>query len=251
MDFVSYSIVKISIIIPALNEAGQIAHSIERARATGPHEVIVVDGGSDDETASIAEKCDCHVLRSPPGRAVQQNLGASRATGDVLLFLHADCWLATGALEQVETALTDLRVGGGAFRQHIEARGLLYRLLEAGNALRVRCLKLPYGDQGIFVRQSVFKDVGGFPDVRLMEDVLLMRRLRRRARLVLLPGPLNVSARRWQRYGVIRQTARNWSLLVAQRIGMSPNRLAGFYSEVRSSGDQESGVRDQESGSRD
>ncbi len=234
VDFVFYSLVNISIIIPALNEADQIFQSIERARSTRPHEVIVIDGGSEDETASIAENCDCRVLQSLPGRAVQQNLGASQATGDVLLFLHADCWLAKDALEQIETALAEIQVVGGAFYQHIAADGLVYRLLEAGNALRVRFLKIPFGDQGIFVRRSTFDELGGFPNVRLMEDVLLMRKLRRRSRLVLLRGPLNVSARRWQRHGVIRQTARNWSLLMAQWIGVSPNRLADFYSNVRS-----------------
>ena len=220
---------KTSIIIPALNEAGQIAHSIQCAWATSPHEVIVVDGGSDDGTADIARQNGCCVYQSAAGRAVQQNLGASRATGDVLLFLHADCQLAPKCLEQIALALKNSKVSGGAFRQRIEADGVLYRLLERGNALRVRWLKVPYGDQGIFVRRDVFTQLDGFPEVRLMEDVLLMRKLRRRGRLILLPGPIFVSARRWQQYGVIRQTARNWLLLIAHRLGVPSERLATYY----------------------
>ncbi len=117
----------------------------------------------------------------------------------------------------------------GAFRQQIEAEGLLYRWLERGNAWRVRRRGLPYGDQGIFVRRPLFEELGGFPDVRLMEDVLLMKALRRRAWPALLPGPLHVNARRWRRQGVIRQTIRNWLLLSAARAGVHPNRLARFY----------------------
>ncbi len=220
---------RISIIIPALNEAALIGTSIERALATSPHEVIVVDGGSVDETAMIAERFDCHVAASPPGRARQQNCGARIATGDVLLFLHADCWLVPHALGQIKEALKVIDVGAGAFRQRIDGTGIMYRCLENGNALRVKALKMAYGDQGIFVRRRLFEELGGFPEVSLMEDVLVMRKLRRRTRIVLLDGPLTVSARRWEKHGVIRQTARNWLILSAQRFGMSPDRLSKLY----------------------
>jgi hypothetical protein len=147
----------------------------------------------------------------------------------VLLFLHADCWLAPDAHLQLVEALFDERTLGGAFRQRIEARGLIYRLIERGNAMRVRIRKLPFGDQGIFVRRGIFQELGGFPDVPLMEDVLLMRKLRRLSRIPLLPGPLHVSARRWQKHGPVRQTLRNWSILTAEQLGASPDRLADFY----------------------
>ena len=219
----------VSIVIPALNEAAVIRRCVTSAFAAGPHEVIVVDGGSSDDTASLARAAGATVVACAPGRAIQQNVGARSASGDVLLFLHADTRLAVDGLRQIEAALVDECVGCGAFRQVIEAQGWLYRLLERGNAWRAAHRGLPYGDQGIFARRQLFEDVGGFPELRLMEDLFLLKRLRRRAWPALLPGPLYVSARRWQRRGVVRQTARNWTLLAVARLGVHPDRLAQFY----------------------
>jgi rSAM/selenodomain-associated transferase 2 len=219
----------VSIVIPALNEAALIADSVTSALATGPHEVIVADGGSSDDTASLARAAGAIVVSCLPGRAAQQNAGARAACGDVLLFLHADTRLAAGGLSQIDAALAHVHIGCGAFRQAIQAKGWPYRLLEHGNAWRAAHRGLPYGDQGIFVRRGLFEEVGGFPNVQLMEDVLLMRRLRRHTRPVLLPGPLYVSARRWLRRGVICQTLRNWTLLAAARLGVHPDRLARYY----------------------
>lgn len=220
---------KLSIIIPALNEAASIEQTVRHALALKAYEVVVVDGGSTDGTPQIVERAGCHLISTARGRALQQNAGASTATGDVLLFLHADCWLEPAAYQQIEQALCSADVVGGAFRHCIAAQGLVYRLLEAGNARRVAWLQTPYGDQGIFLRRDVFEQLGSFPNVRLMEDLLLMRAVRKLGRIVLLPGPLHVSARRWQKHGPIRQTLRNWCLLSAERCGVHPNRLADFY----------------------
>jgi rSAM/selenodomain-associated transferase 2 len=220
----------VSIIIPTLNEAAIVARAVTAALATRPLEVLVADGGSGDATIALAETAGAKVVAAPRGRASQQNAAASVARGDVLLFLHADTHLADGGVSQIERALADPQVGCGAFKQSIEASGWAYRLLEDGNAWRATCRGLPYGDQGIFVRREMFDAVGGFPELGLMEDVILMRRLRRRAWPVLLSGPLYVSARHWQRRGVVRQTLLNWSLLAAARLGVHPDRLAGFYS---------------------
>jgi rSAM/selenodomain-associated transferase 2 len=221
--------IRISIVIPALNEAANIAAGVQHAWACRPHEVLVVDGGSRDDTGAIAQAAGGMVFSSPPGRGCQQNYGARQATGDVLLFLHADNWLAADGCRQIEDALQGTEVVCGAFLQSIQAAGRRYRLLESGNAWRARWLGLPYGDQGIFIRRHTFEQLGGFPDVPLMEDWLLMRRLRRVSRPVLLPGPIMVSARRWQRHGVARQTLRNWSLVAAATAGVSPHTLARFY----------------------
>ena len=221
--------VGLTVIIPALNEAAGIQRAVESAWNAGAKQVIVADGGSDDETCALAALARAEVVISRRGRAAQQNAGAQRATGDVLLFLHADNWLEGNVGRQIEAALTDARVLHGALRQRIDAAAWKYRLLERGNAARVRWCGLPYGDQAIFVRSETFRQLGGFPDVPLMEDLILMQRLRRLAWPALLPGPVYVNPRRWQKRGVVRQTLRNWSLVAAHSVGVSPERLARFY----------------------
>lgn len=222
----------ISIIIPTLNEATNISSQIEQTRRLGNCEIVVVDGGSTDNTLAEADKAD-RVEVSSLGRARQQNHGAMISRGDVLLFLHADCRLAATALESIRRALLNPRVVGGCFAQRIDAHGLRFRCIEKGNGLRVRLFKLAYGDQAIFVRRSIFEELGRFPDLKFMEDVFLMKRLRRAGRFVLLPDRLVVSARRWQRHGVIRQTLRNWTLLTMAFLGVSPDRLVRFYPHTR------------------
>ncbi len=219
----------ISIVIPALNEAAGIAEAIDRAWETGPDEVIVVDGHSGDETFRVAQARRCRAMLGPRGRASQQNVGAAEAKGDVLLFLHADNWLDPGGVEQIRAALADPVVPAGAFRQRIDAPGGFYRALERGNAFRAARLGRPFGDQGIFVRRALFQQLGGFPELALMEDVFLMKQLRQHGRPVLLKGPIHVSARRWRKNGVVRQTLKNWTLLGAARLGISPNILARWY----------------------
>jgi rSAM/selenodomain-associated transferase 2 len=223
---------RLSVIIPALNEAPHIATAIAAARAAGFDEILVVDGGSTDDTLAHAVTADV-VLTSPPGRAIQQNLGAETATGDVLCFLHADCRPHPDSGRAIRSALADESVIGGCFTQRIEAKGFGYRLLEWGNRQRVVWRRMAYGDQGIFLRGEVFEAVGQFPEWRLMEDVELMRRLRGRGRFVVLPTPLAVSARRWQQRGIVRQTLLNWSLLWRFYRGTSPDDLARHYQAVR------------------
>ena len=223
----------ISVVIPVLNEADRIVETVRRVRRADEQcQIIVVDGGSSDGTLARAAEADV-CLTAPEGRAIQQNVGAEAAQGEVLLFLHADCWLEEGALDALRRELADRRVVGGCFRQRIEASGLQYRLLEWGNTQRVRAWQWAYGDQGIFVRRDIFQQVGGFPDVRLMEDLLLMKRLKRLGRIAVLDSRIYVSARRWQKRGVVRQTLCNWSMTALVQCGVSPDRLVGFYPHVR------------------
>ena len=203
--------------------------AVQSAWMAGADQVIVADGGSQDRTREVAAAGWCEVVDSPPGRGIQQNAGARRARGDVLLFLHADNRLGPESVRQLKVALDDSRFVGGYFRQRISAVGGLFRCLERGNALRAHWLRLPYGDQGLFVRREDFQRLGGFPEIPLMEDVVLGQRLRAAGKLALLPGPLHVDARRWRRHGIIRQTFRNWCLLTLFKLGVSPVRLARCY----------------------
>ncbi|QDS98522.1 Glycosyl transferase family 2 [Adhaeretor mobilis] len=203
---------------------------MERAWALSPHEVIVVDGGSEDETEQLARQGTATVVRSARGRGPQQNVGAAIATGDVLLFLHADTWLEPDGANQLNARLANTDTQFGAFHHWIQANGLRYRMLEWGNAFRAKTLRTPYGDQGLFFRRSFFESIGGFPSIPLMEDLRLMRSLRRTEHCpAILPGPLHVSARRWLQRGVLRQTLSNWSLAFSDRRGTTPDVLSDRY----------------------
>jgi rSAM/selenodomain-associated transferase 2 len=224
--------VSISVIIPTLNEASCLAHTLGQLRLQNPHEIIVVDGGSSDATCRLAAGVD-RLLHAPPGRASQMNRGAAQASGDVLLFLHADCTLEEGALACAEEVLGQRGVAAGCFRMCVDAPGLAYRLIDACATARVRLIGLVYGDQGLFVHRDLFRRVGGFPPLRLMEDVFLSKALRRQGRLAVAPRRIFVSPRRWRRQGLVRQTLRNWALTALAAGGIHPDRLAAYYPVVR------------------
>ncbi len=217
-----------------LNESKNVAKAVQRAFTITANdlelvEVFVIDGGSNDDTVAKAEAAGAKVLLSAPGRGQQLAAGSRAATGDVVLMLHADNWLDSEAAEQMETVLKNPGIEAGAFWQRIEATGFRYRALEWGNAMRVRWFGLAYGDQAIFVRRPVLEAVGGIPEVPLMEDVTLMRLLKRRKHPALLRGPVHVSARRWKQNGVLLQTLKNWFLLMAFYLGFSTEKIARWY----------------------
>lgn len=187
------------------------------------------DGQSADATREVATAAGATVVVGPAGRGGQLRAGVEASGGQAVLMLHADTRLASHAGGQLAEALADPAIACGAFRQRIDADGARFRWLEAGNAFRARRLGLPYGDQAIFVRRAVLDTIGGVPDLPLMEDVELMLRLRRITRPVLLDGPLHVSARRWLKSGVLRQTAQNWALLAAYLAGVPATRLLPSY----------------------
>ncbi len=222
----------ISVIIPTLNEEQNIAAVIDATRQSGDCEIIVVDGGSTDQTVKLAEHAD-KIVTAPQGRASQQNAGATVASGEILLFLHADCELVSGFVPRVCECLKSSDVAAGCFTQMIDHPASKYRTIERGNAWRVRSLGWIYGDQGLFVRKETFEQLGGFPDIPLMEDLYFSKSLKQVGRLVVINFPLVVSARRWEKNGTVRQTLRNWSFVVMSHVGVKPSTLARWYGDVR------------------
>ena len=220
----------ISIIIPALNEAEAIGRTLESAAGAPETELIVADGGSKDATGEIARSCGAVVVSSPPGRARQMNAGAQVARGEFLLFLHADTRLPPGYEREVRRVLDLPGVVAGAFALQIAGAGWGLRLVERAANLRSRLLQLPYGDQGLFLKAEMLRSLGGFPELPLMEDVELARRLRRKGRIATSPLAAITSARRWESLGVVRATLLNQFFLLAYLLGMPPRRLASWYS---------------------
>ncbi|MGE0607559.1 MAG: TIGR04283 family arsenosugar biosynthesis glycosyltransferase [Pirellulales bacterium] len=219
---------RISIIMPTLNEAANIERTLQAIAGQGDIEVIVADGGSSDETAETAVRCGAIVVRANRGRGRQLNAGAALASGQVLLFLHADTLLPAGFAQQVWQTLQQGAVAG-AFRLHIDSDRAGFRLIEWGANLRSRYLHMPYGDQGLFMRSDTFYELGGFPNWPLMEDYELCRRLLRRGRISLVAEPVRTSARRWLRRGIWRTTLLNQLCVAGYRLGVCPERLAKWY----------------------
>ncbi len=221
----------ISVVIPALNEELHIARCIESLRTEGfSDEIIIADGGSTDRTKEIALRhANITVMDSPKGRGTQMNAGSADAAGDILLFLHADTTLEQGWAKELCAALNDQSVVGGAFSFRIENPSQKYRLVEAWVRLRCLIFRMPYGDQAIFIRKSVFQKLGGFKEIPLMEDVDLISRMKWFGRIAVLEKKAVTSGRRWISKGLLRTTAINQLTMLLYLLGVSPERLARFY----------------------
>jgi rSAM/selenodomain-associated transferase 2 len=220
--------VRIAVVIPTLEEEDRIAHTIQSARAPGV-EIIVADGGSRDATRERAVAAGARVVAAQPGRARQLAAGLRAAEADAILFLHADTRLPPGWADALRRALADPAVVGGAFAFRFAEPGLRLRLVECGVRLRLALAGLPYGDQGLFARRSALEAIGGMPQAPIMEDLDLVRALRRRGRLALLPLAATTSARRYLERGVLRTVARNTLALLGWALGVDRARLAAWY----------------------
>lgn len=219
----------LSIVIPTLNEEEHLGQTLEKVGRMPHGEVIVVDGGSQDRTVEIAEKWGARVIRTEPNRGRQMNLGAREASGDILLFLHADTLLPENYSEFIREALSDPKVVGGAFAWKVEPSTPFLRYLEKNVAWRTKIFQMPYGDQAYFVRISVFREMGGYADIPLMEDVEFIRRLRKIGKLAYIPHPVVTSPRRYQRRGPVRTALRNKLTLFGYYLRVPPERLSKFY----------------------
>jgi hypothetical protein len=220
---------KISIIIPGLNEAQRIGATVAVAAAGAPQEILVVDGGSSDRTVDRAREAGATVVISEPGRARQMNAGAAQAKGNVLLFLHADTELPQGYSTSVAEQLSRAGVVAGAFRFAISDPFPGSKMVEWATNLRSRRLQMPYGDQGLFLRRSLFEELGGFADLPILEDYELVRRLRRFGRVNTVLQSVATSGRRWQRLGFVRTTLINAWVILGYHLGRPIEELAATY----------------------
>jgi hypothetical protein len=220
---------RLSVIIPALNEAQHIGETLSALPPAAEVEILVVDGGSCDGTAAIAESRQVRVLRARPPRAVQMNAGAALASGASLVFLHADTRLPRDLAAQVAATLSLPGTGAGAFHLAIDSQHPGLKLIARAANWRSRWLQMPYGDQAIFMHRDLFWNLGGFAPQALMEDFDIIRRLKKRARVRLAPGCALTSARRWQRHGILATWLCNQWIIAAYHLGATTDRLARWY----------------------
>jgi rSAM/selenodomain-associated transferase 2 len=220
--------VRLSVVIPALNEANRVVGAIESARAPGV-EVVVADGGSRDATRDLAAAAGALVVDSPSGRAEQLAAGVRASSGDAILLLHADTRLPAGFDRAVASALEDAGTIGGAFRMRFEEAGWALRIVEWGVRLRVAIFGLPYGDQALFVRRGTLEEIGGIPRTPILEDLDLVKAMRGCGRLALLDLPVNTSARRYHARGIATTLFRNAVAAAAWFFDVDRQRIANWY----------------------
>ena len=225
--------VKLSVIVPTFNEESVIAQTLQGALLTlAPHELIVADGCSTDRTANRARPY-ATLLELPGTRGAALNVAASMATGDVLLFLHADTITPTGAAAAICEALQPTNVIGGAFRLRLDHPSWFAALVSYNVNLRSSLLNTFFGDQAMFVRHEVFARSGGFKDWSVMEDLEILGRLKRHGKLVLLDTEVTTSARRHQRQGLFKTLGTIWGMTILARLGVPGHVMRKWYAPQR------------------
>ena len=233
---------RLSIIIPTLNEANAIEETITRLPKSEQVEIVVVDGGSSDGTAELARKLGIRVLSTAPSKAEQMNAGAAEARSEVLLFLHADTRLPANFEEKVMAAVSRKGFCAGAFTLGIDSDDRGLRFIERVANWRARLFKMPYGDQALFVSRQLFLEIGGFADYPIMEDFELIRRLKKKGTIIILPESAKTSPRRWQNLGVFKTWFLNQIIIGAYFIGIPPQRLAFWYPPGKGKNKQKKGL---------
>ena len=224
---------KISVIIPTLNESATIVSTLDHIGSTKNVEVIVVDGGSTDGTVEQAESYGAKIIRAPRGRAVQMNTGAAAATGDILLFLHADTLLPEGFAGHIRQTLKISGVVAGAFELGIDSPVGSLRVMEKVANWRSRSLQMPYGDQAMFLTDAMFQEVGGFPEMPIMEDFAFIKKLQKKGRIEIVPAAVMTSPRRWLSIGVWKTWIVNRLMVAGYTLGIAPETLARWYNREK------------------
>lgn len=222
---------KLSIIIPTINEAADIVNTLSNLRRHKDDdiEIIIADGGSNDRTVALSRPFIDNLVQSLPGRARQMNAGAMMAKGDVLLFLHADTRLPDDFISAIEDALLPDETVWGYFDISLSGRRQSFRIIERMINMRTAITDVASGDQALFVTRRTFEKLGGYPDIRLMEDIAFSRQLKRLSRPARIRQKAITSSRRWQEYGVTRTVLLMWSLRLAYYCGVDPDRLWQRY----------------------
>lgn len=223
--------IRISVIIPSLNEEKTIATTIQSALNGSPFEVVVIDGRSTDKTVKVASAFPGArvVLAEKRGRSHQMNLGAQMCTGDVYLFLHADSVLPDGWSRRLKSTINTGDVIGGCYCVRLSNRGFIYRLIGWMINARTLLFKSFSGDQAIFMSRGVFSTIGGFPDVPLMEDLIIAGKMRKAGKVAIIRKPVTTSARNWEKWGPVRTIFLMWYLKIQFRMGKAPEELAPYY----------------------
>jgi rSAM/selenodomain-associated transferase 2 len=221
----------LSVVVPALNEAQSVAGCLERLQPLRQQgvELILADGGSNDATVALAAPLVDRVVVSPRGRARQMNAGADAATGQVLLFLHVDCTLPRDAVRVILNGMRASARRWGRFDVRLSGTHPLLRMVEWSMNRRSRLTGIATGDQGMFMTREIYRSVGGFPDIALMEDIAMSVRLKRAGAPLCLSERMVSSSRRWESRGIVRTIVHMWRLRLCYFLGADPNRLAASY----------------------
>ena len=226
---------KISVIIPVLHESTVINNLIDHITDVASdvnHEIIIVDGDPIGDTIAAIQNGNVKKLKSDKGRAIQMNTGAKVANGDILLFLHADTRLPKNAFIKILSALNQTKYVAGAFRLGIDSSKFAYKLISYWALLRSMIVKIPYGDQAIFIRRDYFHKIGGYKAIPIMEDLELMNRIRKlRDEIRILPECIRTSARRWKKEGIVYCSLRNLLISNLYYLGIPPEKLVKFYKD--------------------
>jgi rSAM/selenodomain-associated transferase 2 len=228
--------VKFSTIVPALHESDKINFLVEHLqglKSSQDAEIIVVDGNPNGDTIQAIGSDRVKKMVAPRGRARQMNAGASLAKGEILIFLHADTELPPNALDTINSAMAQGGYVGGAFELGFNSEKMRFRVLARLASLRCRLTGIPYGDQAIFIKTHYFNALGGYRNIPLMEDVELMRRIKRRGdKIRIVPQKVRTSPRRWEQEGFVYVNVRNAFLFFSYIFGVSPDKLASFYKDI-------------------